>query len=639
MAELLTSAQMRAIERAAIDSGRTSGAALMERAGAEVVRAIGSVWPDLAAAPAAALVLCGPGNNGGDGFVIARLLHEAGWTVEVAHLAPAAELPPDAARARARWDDCGPVAPLGRPRVLASPALVIDALFGIGLGRPLSPEVALALAAAAAADGARHVAVDLPSGLDGDSGRVLGAAAFHADLTVTFHAAKLGHYLAEGPEHCGRLVVADIGLDPRGRATAARGRTAASAAGGPDPGGPEPGGRGRSASCALVRDGDAGYPPGPAWSPPVDLAQFWASGDPSPPQPIPPQPPPPQPIPIPPQPQPQPMQPLRGPQERATAAVAAQVRAVDDHTPADAASAASPAPEGAGSVSSPARLIEAPAWRLGKAAAGHKYSHGHVLVAAGGRGATGAARLAARAALRIGAGLVSLGAPAGAEAEIAAQITALMMRRLPDGGALARMLGADGRINALCLGPGLGVARAAGLLSAALTSGRAAVLDADALSAIAGAPDRLMPLVHERCVLTPHDGEFARLFPDLAQALAEPAARGPAFSRLDAARAAAARSGAVVVLKGAATVIAAPGGAGAVHGAVYARAAPWLATAGSGDVLAGLIAGLLARGAPPFQAAQTGVFAHVEAARRFGPGLIAEDLPEMLPAVLQAWPA
>lgn len=266
--------------------------------------------------------------------------------------------------------------------------------------------------------------------------------------------------------------------------------------------------------------------------------------------------------------------------------------------------------------------------------AGHKYSHGHALVLGGGTGQGGAARLAARAALRVGAGLVTLGCPPDALPENAARLDAVMLRPIADAAGLDEAL-SDRRLNALCLGPGLGPARARDLVPAALAAGRASVLDADALTAFAASPEALFDALHPAVVLTPHGGEFARLFPDLADALAAPAESGPAFSRLDAVRQAAARAGCVVLLKGPDTVIAAPGGEARIAAAVGEGAAPWLATAGSGDVLAGLIAGLLARGFAPLEAAATAAWLHAEAARRFGPGLIAEDLPEELPAVLR----
>lgn len=268
---------------------------------------------------------------------------------------------------------------------------------------------------------------------------------------------------------------------------------------------------------------------------------------------------------------------------------------------------------------------------------GHKYSHGHALILSGGFGRTGAARLAARGALRIGAGLVTLGVPGAAQIEVASQISALMLARVEDGDGLAEVL-EDARVNALCLGPGLGVERARDLVPAALRAKHRprVVLDADALTAYADTPEALFAILHANCVLTPHGGEFARLFPDIAAKLNETPTSGPAYSKVDATREAARRAGCVVLFKGPDTVIADPDGSCSVNAAVYDRAAPWLATAGSGDVLAGFITGLLARGLSAMQAAETGAWLHVEAARSFGPGLIAEDLPEELPRVFRA---
>jgi len=266
---------------------------------------------------------------------------------------------------------------------------------------------------------------------------------------------------------------------------------------------------------------------------------------------------------------------------------------------------------------------------------GHKYDHGHALVLTGGMGRTGAARLAARGALRVGAGLVTLGAPGSAMLECAAQITALMLRRVEGAEDLAALLG-DPRINALCLGPGMGVERAGEFLAVVRDGGvkphPTVVVDADALTALGSVAAPLSP----GWVLTPHGGEFARLFPDLAAKLTALAVTGPAYSKVDAAREAAARAGCVVLFKGPDTVIAQPDGRAAVHAASGARAVPWLATAGAGDVLAGLIAGLCARGLSGFEAACAAAWLHVEAARAFGPGLIAEDLPDALPGVLRA---
>ena len=229
---------------------------------------------------------------------------------------------------------------------------------------------------------------------------------------------------------------------------------------------------------------------------------------------------------------------------------------------------------------------------------------------------------------------MTLACPPEALPENAARLDAVMLTPLADAAALTALLG-DARLNALCLGPGLGQGRARALVPVALASNRAALLDADALTAFADNPQALFALLHPRVVLTPHGGEFGRLFPDLSARLAAPE-DGVMFSRLDAVRQAAMRAGCTVLLKGADTVIAAPDGTSCIAAAVGENAAPWLATAGSGDVLAGIITGLLARGFPPVEAAATGAWLHAEAARHFGPGLIAEDLPEALPAVFRA---
>lgn len=286
---------------------------------------------------------------------------------------------------------------------------------------------------------------------------------------------------------------------------------------------------------------------------------------------------------------------------------------------------------------------------LAKTPEAHKYSHGHALILSGPAGQTGAARLAARGALRIGAGLVTVAAPPDAMAENAADLTAIMLRLVADAGVLSQTL-KDLRLNALCLGPGLGVSEhtralvtaALALVPPALEPGesfkpgtRAIVLDADALTVFADDPEALFAQLHEACVLTPHAGEFARLFPDIAEKLAEPPTKGPAFSKLDATREAAALAGCTVLFKGPETVIADQTGAASINSAHFDRAAPWLATAGSGDVLAGFITGLLARGFSPINAASTAAWLHVECALSFGPGLIAEDIPEELPKVLR----
>ena len=518
LTELLTAAQMRAIEQAAIDSGEVTGLELMERAGRGVVEAVFQEWPELAKSSHRAVVLCGPGNNGGDGFVVARLLKEWGWEVNVFLYGDPGKLPPDARVNYERWVEMGEVEDFSRLTLGSTrlPDLFIDAVFGTGLTRRIEGFLAQVLGSLDSfrtIENVRTVAVDIPSGLCADSGRHLGTFAT-ADLTVSFHSAKLGHYQSRGSLQAGKIIVKAIGL-------AAGGRPA--------------------------------VPPGET-----------------------------------------------------------------------------------------VQLIARPDGRLRKTTGSHKYIHGHALILSGGPAKTGAARLAARGALRIGAGLVTLGVPGAAQMEVASQSTAIMLRRAGDADELAEVL-EDDRINALCLGPGLGLdARAAGIVATALEQSgpdrdkdRFVVLDADALTLVSG-DGALFSGLHAHCVITPHAGEFAHLFPDIAERLNAPATKGPAYSKVDATREAAARAGCVVLFKGPDTVIAAPDGRCSINSAHYDRAAPWLATAGSGDVLAGFIAGLLARGFAPVQAAETAAWLHVECALGFGPGLIAEDLPEELPAVFRA---
>lgn len=548
MTEILTAAQMRAIEQAAIESGEVAGLELMERAGRGVVEAIFEEWPTYRLSPRRAIVLCGPGNNGGDGYVVARLLRGLHWDVTVFALGDPEKLPPDAQTNYRRWVAVGDVQPLSERAFRAAEAahgrgyadIYVDALFGTGMSRPISGDSWSVLTHMAGRNGDDYspfiVAIDAPSGLCLDSGRLLGSsrgsyAHRHnrfAALTVTFDSPKLGHFLADGPGLCGQLAIKDIGLR-KWRETGA-------------------GRRMRLAQTVLVTD-----------RPAVPDRRFALS-------------------------------PLRVP-------VKAERNMHSGHT--------------------------------------HKFTFGHAVIVSGGMGRTGAARLAARSSLRVGAGLVSLAVPPDAIAEVAAQITALMMRPVLDADALAKMLD-DDRLNAICIGPGLGLGpNHAALVETVLKTGRSTVLDADALSLVAR-DDLLRNLLHPNCILTPHAGEFKRLFPDLdARLNAAPTADAPAHtvSKVDAVRAAAAEAGCTVLLKGRDTVIATPQGQCAVHAAVYDRAAPWLATAGSGDVLAGMITGLMAMGYAAFEAAATGAWLHVECARAFGPGLIAEDLPEQIPRV------
>jgi ADP-dependent NAD(P)H-hydrate dehydratase / NAD(P)H-hydrate epimerase len=416
--------------------------------------------------------------------------------------------------------------------------LYVDAILGTGLTRTIEKDIEQLIGDVVSAsyqfDG-RRVAIDFPTGICSDSGKCRGFV-HSTDLTVTFAHSKLGHFLNEGPAHCGRLVKKDIGL-----------------------------------ALSLWRR---------VLGRPYDKVT------------------------------------------RTKADYSAVVQLED------------------GNRSKPG--FSSHLSRLDKAWDGddaHKYTHGHALILSGPAGHGGASRLAARGALRIGAGVVTVGCQTEALAEHAARLDAVMLREVRDADALTGVLD-DKRINALCLGPAMGVStREVELVLAAL--GRVKphptkfVLDADALTILSQNPD-LFAALHDGCILTPHAGEFSRLFPDIAEKLAAPATKGPAYSKVDATREAAKRAGCVVLFKGPDTVIADPSGRCAINSAHYERAAPWLATAGSGDVLAGFITGLLARGFGTFDAACTAAWLHVECALSFGPGLIAEDLPEELPKVFRA---
>jgi len=471
--QILTVAEMSRADAAAIAAG-TPGLTLMERAGTAVADAVCARF-----ARQAATVLCGPGNNGGDGYVAARVLKARGWSVEVRQLGePATQ---DAQAASARWD--GVTKPLNGA---LEPGLWIDALFGAGLSRPLAgPAAAAALRMAEAPE--RVVAVDVPSGLPGDTGKPLGPAACAA-LTVTFHAKKPAHLLQPGRDRCGEVVVADIGLGP----TASK----------------------------LVENG-----------PELWLPRFpWPT------------------------------------------------------------------------------------------AASHKHARGRLVVVSGEAWSTGAARLAARAGLRIGAGLVTVLSPPEALPVNAAHLEAVMLRSFETDLELEQ---AAKDVDAAVIGPAAGVGEPTLLNVLALArTGAALVLDADAITVFRDDPEELFSLLDRDDVLTPHPGEFERLFPGLLAASPE---------RIAAARKAAERAGAVVLLKGADTVIAAPDGRAAVN----VNGSPWLATAGSGDVLAGFIGGLIAQGMESFEAACAGAWIHAECAELHGPGLISEDLPGLAPHILR----
>ena len=502
MFELLTTTEMAEADRLTI-AGGTPGIELMERAGRAVADAVARRHPS---GVPNICVVAGSGNNGGDGFVAARILFARGYPVRLLLLGDPAKLKGDAAEAAKRWTGTTEPASAG---ALQDADVIVDALFGAGLNRAIEGEPRELIEAINAA-GVPVIAADLPSGINGNSGAVMGIAVRAAE-TVTFFRRKPGHLLLPGRLHCGPVQVADIGIPDR----------------------------------MLETIGPKTFANAPA---------LWADKFPVP------------------------------------------------------------------------------------KAGGHKYLRGHAVVVSGPMISTGAARLAARGALRAGAGLVTLASPKDALAGNTASNLAVMVRQT-DGAAELSALLADKRLNAVVLGPGGGVgAPMQELVTAALHGERAAVLDADALTSFAEASETLFSIIKsdrsKQIVLTPHEGEFARLFKKLND-------HTDIAGKLGRARAAAAESGAVVLLKGSDTVVASPDG----RASITENAPPWLATAGSGDVLAGFIGGLLAQGMPAFEAASAATWLHGETGNEAGPGLISEDLPEALPAVyrrlfvdLGVWP-
>jgi ADP-dependent NAD(P)H-hydrate dehydratase / NAD(P)H-hydrate epimerase len=495
MFELLTNTEMGEADHRTIASG-VPGETLMENAGAAVARAVMALHPR----GTKVAVVAGAGNNGGDGFVAARHLDQAGYRVAVHLIGRREAIRGDAAWAARQWQ--GPVQLAGASGLdLAGVHAIIDALFGAGLDRPVQGD-ALAAIMAMNETGVPVVAVDLPSGVSGTTGAVLGDAV-KASRTVTFFRKKPGHLLLPGRARCGPVEVAQIGIE----------------------------------DSVLGEIRPATWENSPA---------LWGAKFPVP------------------------------------------------------------------------------------SSEGHKYSRGHAVVVSGGRAHTGAARLAAMAALRGGAGLVTLATPREALDINAVASLAVMVRPIDTAVELDAML-ADPRFNTVAIGPGAGVgAHTRELVLTVLAGRRSAVLDADALTSFADQPDELLATLgrNGNAVLTPHSGEFHRLFANALEA-SQPAKHDQEreqvkarASKLDMTRAAAAKAGSVVVHKGADTVIASPDGRASIN----ANAPPWLATAGSGDVLAGLIAGLLAQGMPPFEAAAAAVWIHGEAATAAGPGMISEDL-------------
>ena len=463
----------------------------MARAGAACCKHVKSMMRGREGAP---LILCGPGGNGGDGYVIARLLREAGHKPAVFPLG-APPMDSDAAKMLAAYVKSGGKVCDGLPSVDDKYSIVVDALFGAGLSRPFDNAEILNVLRKLRAKHIPVFAVDMPSGLSGDTGRVLGDCA-GADLTLTFFTPKPGHIIADGPVYCGNLKTDHLGTEfPR-----------------------------EISNTNLITN--------------ISMPEFYQAN-------------------------------------------------------------------------------------------AHKYSYGHALIFSGGMGRSGAARLSALAALRMGAGLVTIAAPEAAIPEIAAQITSLQIRQA-DSSADVKSILTDKRYNTIAIGPGFGTSpHNKAIVKTVLKEGRRAVLDADALTAFSNHPEELFDLTNDQIVLTPHAGEFVRLFPDLVL-------NDPKISKIEQVRAAANRSGAIVLLKGPDTIIAAPSGEVKLVVSVYDKAAPMLATAGSGDVLTGLIAGRLARNmaVPPLDLTGQAVWIHQTLGRRLGPGMIAEDMPDAVPGLL-----
>jgi len=481
---LLTCAEMRSAETLSCAKGKLDLYDLMQNAGAAVAQAVQKRWR-----PCRVLVMCGPGNNGGDGFIAAEFLRKAGWPV-IAGAMKVDGQAREVARAKGEWE--GETLLLDE-ELLNGAELVIDALFGTGLKRPLEGGT-VQIVEKLNRSGLPVISADLPSGIDGDTGHILGAAV-KAKVTVTFFRKKRGHVLFPGSSFCGEIIVSDTGME--------------------------------DSVLDDVFPSVAGNDP-----------ELWINLLPR------------------------------------------------------------PRPEQ------------------------HKYDRGHVLIY-GGPEMTGATRMAARAVQRIGAGMVTLAAPRRVKQLYAVALESVLVKQAEDSTEWRELL-SDKKKNAILIGPGAGVSEEKKqFVLEALSSRKACVLDADALTVFSGSPEVLFEALHPCCVLTPHEGEFARLFPSIA---------GKAeVDKISRTSAAAKTAGCVVLLKGSDTVIASPEGPAVVNH----NAPPWLATAGAGDVLAGMIAGIMAQGVTPFTAAAAAAFIHGLAAAEFGPGLIAEDLVDKIPGVLK----
>ncbi len=501
--ELLTNQQMAQADQITVSTESISGRGLTEfellcNAGNEVAKHVASRY----AASQRILVICGIGNNGGDGYIAARVLMDKGYSVRLVSVADGNSVL--LRQAHDYWGQSIESSVLvNKETALSNSDLVIDAMFGAGLNRALTGE-ALAWIRALQGHSVPVVAVDVPSGLNADTGQMVDGVSVQATSTITFFRLKPGHILYPGRALCGDTNVVDIGID----------------------------------SSVLDTIKPFNY---------LNIPCYWSKDFP---------------------------------------------------------------------------LLEY---------SQNKFHRGHTVVFSGPLHATGAARLSARGSLRVGSGLVTLAAPFDAVAVVAAQLTAIMIAPWETTNDALRLID-DPRINSVLIGPGFGVGNLVCELVLALLSGDVrgqrklrskpptVVLDADALTSFKDRREQLFNAIANYdadVIMTPHDGEYSRLFECDG-------------SRLERARYASMQSGAIVVLKGTDTVVAAPDGTATICN----NAPPTLATAGSGDVLAGFIAGLLAQDMAGFASANAAVWLHGECANQFGRGLIAEDLAEQLPAVL-----
>ncbi len=488
MLELLTAEEMSRAEKLAAEAG-VSTLTMMENAGRAVAEEVVRRYPR----GSRVNVLCGPGNNGGDGFVCARSLRERGYQVRLALHGKREDLPRDAKEMARRWDEQIDTLSL---QTLEGAHIIVDGLYGTGLRDNLTG-IPAQIVEEVNARGLNVIAIDVPTGIDATTGKVHGVA-FKAASTVTFFRRKVGHVLLPGRLYCGDVRAADIGIP-----------------------------------VTVLED----IAPGTFSNDPDFWLRFF-----------------------------------------------------------------------------PKLKLDA-----------HKYDRGHSLIVSGPMERTGAARLAARTALRAGSGLVTLATSKSAFYINAAQLTAVMVEPYDGAAGLSEVL-SDTRITAALIGPGAGTdPELKDLVASVLGSHATAVLDAEGITAFSETPSELFDQIKSRLpaltVMTPHEGEFKRVFPELTD---EP-------SKVERARRAAEISGAVIILKGPDTVIAHPGSIVAVN----ENAPPWLATAGSGDVLAGLVTGLISQGMAAFDAAAAAVWIHGEAALAFGPGMIADDMADLLPGVLQ----